>query len=136
MRGLPDLAEIEGLKRKIQGWRQGRPKSLPMPEELWREATAAAGRLGTGRVARVLGLGYAGLKQRVLSKEAAGRVAVPRNAVPTSQFIELLPPVLGSRDGEGLMVELVTTDGARLTIRAREASAGVLALIQAFRGRS
>jgi len=137
MRGLPDLAEIEGLRRKIERWRQGRPKRLPMPEELWREATAAARKLGTGRVARALGLGYEALKQRVLAKEAGLRAA-PRETVLASQFIELPSlPVPGSTvGGEGLVVEMVATDGTRLTIRASEASPGVLAVIQAFRGHS
>jgi hypothetical protein len=137
MRGLPDLAAIEGLGRKIERWRQGRPKSLPMPEALWQEATAAARKLGTGRVARALGLGYEGLKQRVLAREA-GRRAAPRETVLASQFVELPSlPVAGSdAGGEGLLLEMVATDGTRLTIRTREANPGVLAVIQAFRGRS
>jgi hypothetical protein len=73
MQQLAHLAEIDGLKVKIERWRQGRPKSGSMPEELWQEASAAAKRLGTGRVARALGLGYEGLKQRVLSKKVGGR---------------------------------------------------------------
>lgn len=136
MRGLPDLAEIEGLQRKVERWRESRPKSVPMPEELWREATAAAKRLGTGRVARALGLGYAALKERVLSKPTSQR-ASPREAAVASQFIELpsLAALGGAVGGEGLVVEVVATDGARLTIRAREASAELLAVIEAFRGR-
>jgi len=137
MRGLPDLAEIEGLRRKIERWRQSRPKSQSMPEELWQEATAAARRLGAGRVARTLGLGYEGLKQRVLAKEAGRRVA-PRETALASQFVELpsLPVACTEASGEGLLLEMVATDGTRLTIRTREASPGVLAVIHAFRGRS
>jgi hypothetical protein len=137
MRGLPDLRGLEGLQGKIERWRQGRraPKS-PMPEDLWREATAAAMRLGTGRVARSLGLGYAGLKQRVLSKET-GRGAVPCDAAPLAgRFIELPRlPGTGSTIGDAeLVVEIVATDGTRLTVRAKEAGPSVLALIHAFRG--
>jgi hypothetical protein len=58
MRGLPDLAEIQRLQRQIERWRKERPKSVPKPEELRGEATAAARKLGTGRVAGALGLGY------------------------------------------------------------------------------
>jgi hypothetical protein len=72
-----------------------------------------------------------------LSKEA-NRSAPPREVTLASQFVELPSlPVMGAADGgEGLLVEMVATDGTRLMIRAREASAGVLAAIQAFRGRS
>jgi hypothetical protein len=134
--GITGLAEIEGLKRKIERWRQGRPKSLPMPEELWREATAAAGRLGTAVWRVRWGWATWGSSSGSCQKGAGRRVAMPREAAPPSHFIELSPPVLGSVGGEGLVVEMVTPDGARLTIRAREASPGVLAVIRAFRGRS
>jgi hypothetical protein len=141
MRQLPILAEIDGLKVKIERWRQGRPKSGSMPEELWQEAGAAAKRLGTNRVARALGLGYEGLKQRVLSKKKGG----PRGKEPgevlaqEAQFIELPGfPMLGGAavNRQEMVVELVATDGMRLTIRTPQASAAVVEMISAFRGRS
>ena len=141
MRQLPILAEIDGLKVKIERWRQARPKSGSMPEELWQEAGAAAKRLGTNRVARALGLGYEGLKQRVLSKKKGG----PRGKEPgevlaqAAQFIELPGfPMPGSAavNRDGMVVELVATDGTRLTIRTQQASAAVVEMISAFRGRA
>ncbi len=39
-------AELEDLYAKIQAWRQTRPGTRPMPEELWKEAAAAARTLG------------------------------------------------------------------------------------------
>jgi hypothetical protein len=69
-----------------------------MPEELWQEASAAAKRLGTGRVARALGLGYEGLKQRVLSKKMVGRRDRESGELGAqeAQFIELPGfPMLG-----------------------------------------
>jgi hypothetical protein len=140
MQRLSDLAQIDGLKVKIERWRQARPKSGSMPEELWQEAGAAAKRLGTNRVARALGLGYEGLKQRVLSKKKGG----PRGKEPgevlaqEAQFIELPGlPMLGSPAGNGeeMVVELVAADGMRLTIRTRQAGAAVVEMISAFRGR-
>jgi hypothetical protein len=64
MRGLPDLAGIEVLQRKIERWRRERPKSRSMPEELWREATGAP---DSWALAHVLGLGYEGPRKRVLA---------------------------------------------------------------------
>ncbi len=49
---IPELTEIEALRGRIEGWRQTRPKNRSMPEGLWQEASAAAKRLGSGRVAR------------------------------------------------------------------------------------
>jgi hypothetical protein len=136
---FPELTEIEGLRSRIEGWRQTRPKSRPMPEELWQEASAAAKRLGTGRVARGLGLNYEALKQRVMSngssrrRSSAGGEAQPEGA----EFIELSGfPALGQSGArDEMVVEMVAADGARLTIRVKEASANLSALINAFRGR-
>jgi hypothetical protein len=141
MQQLPALSEIDGLKGKIERWRQGRPKSRSMPEELWQEASAAAKRLGTGRVARELGLGYEGLKQRVLSKKVGGRGRKESGELGAqeAQFIELPGfPMLGSAAGSGeeMVLELVAADGTRLTIRTRQGSASVVEMISAFRGRS
>jgi hypothetical protein len=76
MRGLPDLAEIEGLQRKIERWRQKRPKSQSMPEELWREA-------GGGQKAR-----YRPCGAWVCGEAAAIRTAFP---APVPQFPLDLP---------------------------------------------
>jgi hypothetical protein len=135
-----ELTEIEGLRGRIEGWRQTRPKSRPMPEELWQEASAAAKRLGSGRVARALGLNYEALKQRVISngprrrRGSARREAQPEGA----EFIELSGfPALGpSAVGDEMVVEMVAADGTRLTIRVKGVSPNVSALINAFRGRS
>lgn len=138
--GLPELTEIEGLRGKIEGWRQSQPKSRSMPEELWQEASTAARTLGAGRVARALGLNYEALKQRVLSN-GPGRRGVPdrrKTQAEGTGFIELKEfsavGQLAARDE--MVVEMVAADGARLTIRINAASASVPALINTLRGRS
>jgi hypothetical protein len=136
---LPELSEVEGLRGRIEGWRQTRPKSRPMPEELWQEASAAAKSLGTGRVARALGLNYEALKQRVIStgsrrrRGGTGSEAQPEG----TEFIELSGfPALGqSTARDEMVVEMVAADGTRLTIRVKGTSPNVSALINAFRGR-
>jgi hypothetical protein len=136
---LPELAEIEGLRGRIEAWRQMRPKSRPMPEELWQEASAAAKRLGAGRVARALGLKYETLKQRVISGSPSGARggAGREKALGRAEFIELREfPVPGLSAGrDEMVVEMVAADGTRLTIRLKGASPDWMALINAFRGR-
>ncbi|MDB6100735.1 MAG: hypothetical protein JWO52_734 [Gammaproteobacteria bacterium] len=137
---FPELTEIEGLRGKIEGWRQSQPKSRSMPEELWQEASTAARRLGAGRVARALGLNYETLKQRVLSNgpdRPGGRVHRKRQPEGTG-FIELKGfPALGELAArDEMVVEMVAADGARLTIRINAGSASVPALINVLRGRS
>jgi hypothetical protein len=134
---LPELAEIAGLHGRIEAWRQMRPKSRPMPEELWREASAAAKRLGAGRVARALGLKYETLKQRVISGDPSGGGVGRKKAPGKTEFVELcefpVPRLSAGRDE--MVVEIVAADGTRLTIRVKGASPNISALIEAFRGR-
>lgn len=138
--GLLQLPEIEELRGKIEGWRQSQPKSRSMPEQFWQQAGTAARRLGAGRVARALGLNYETLKQRILpngTDRPAGPATIKRQPEVT-EFIELkgfcAPGELVSRDE--MVVEMIATDGARLTIRIHAGSASVPALIALLRGRS
>lgn len=127
---------IEGLRDRIEGWRQSSPKSRNMPEELWKEASAAAKRLGACRVARALGVKYETLKQRVLASGVAG-VGGEATVLPSgTQFIELMGfSGLGHTAADEAVVELAAADGARLTIRLKGAGLDVAALVGAFRGR-
>ncbi|MGH7105293.1 MAG: hypothetical protein ACREFT_02150 [Acetobacteraceae bacterium] len=128
---------IEKLRDRIDGWRQSAPKTRAMPEELWKEACAAAKRLGACRVARALGVKYDTLRQRVLAGggEAGGMATV----LPGStQFIELAGFSAASHmvAGDEAVIEVVAADGARLTVRLKGAGLDVPALVNGFRGRS
>lgn len=71
-------AELEHLQRRIERWRMSRVRQGRMPEPLWAAAVEVAAQHGVGRVASALGLGYAGLKQRV-------EAAAPRRRVPEAE---------------------------------------------------
>ena len=128
---------IEGLRDRIEGWRQSSPRTRAIPEELWKEACAAAKRLGTGRVARALGLKYETLKQRVLVGGPGGLRDEAAVLPMSPQFIELtgFSAVGHSAASDEAVVEIVATDGARLTIRLKAAGLDVAALVRVFRGR-
>jgi hypothetical protein len=127
---LPELAEIEGLHGRIEAWRQMRPKSRPMPEELWREASAAAKRLGAGRVARALGVKYETLKQRVISGDPSGGGSGRNQAPGKTEFVELreftVPGLSAGRDET--VVEMVAADGMDLLTREVHGSSGGLGI--------
>jgi hypothetical protein len=143
--------ELKELHRKIQAWRQTRPGTRPMPEELWREATSAARTLGIYRVVRALRVNSAGLKRRVMASTGRRRVGspkaenVPQTHQPASRgdFVEissLCGGGLGATSqaaAEGdVVVEVMATDGARLTIRLRANMPNLAGLVHAFRGRA
>lgn len=127
---------IEGLRDRIEGWRQSAPKTRAMPEELWKQACAAAKRLGACRVARALGVKYDTLRQRVLASGASA-ASMPTVLPGSTQFIELTRFSSASHtvSGEEAVVEVLAADGARLTVRLKGAGLDVPALLNAFRGR-
>lgn len=138
------LSGLETLLDQIKVWRGTRPRTRSMPEPLWSEAAELARELGVYRVARALGLNFDTLKRRVKYSKSSVRQrrSVIRSAPAgmSSGFVEVTG--LGglsevSRAGLSVqtVVEVVASDGARLSIRLQCASTDVAALIQAFRGR-
>lgn len=128
---------LQQLRKRIEQWRLTRQQHGPMPGALWDEAASLAQSLGVSPVARALGLGYASLQQRVRGRSEPSSAAAPGSP---SGFIELQctplagAPTVGNRVAEAL-VEVVASDGTRLTIRLPAPSAlEVAALVAAFRG--
>jgi hypothetical protein len=126
---------LEGLRRRVAGWRQTRRRHGPMPEELWREAAVLARELGVSRVSHAVGIGYAGLSDRV---GASGPQAA-ESGETKNRFVELsgaqwaASSTLGAASGP--LIEVVAADGARLTIRLPAGSAvDVAAVVRAHRG--
>jgi hypothetical protein len=115
-----------------------------MPEELWKEASGFALKLGICRVSRALRVNYVGLKRRVRSS-GSPRVVSRRSERAASNsradFIELsgAPPFAALSEAPAAsdaVVEVVAPDGTRLTIRVKgAASPNVAAWVSAFRGR-
>jgi len=134
--------ELQGLQRRIEAWRRTRPRTRPMPEELWKEASGFARKLGICRVSRALRVNYGVLKRRVL---AGGLAAVDNRrsertpTVVRPDFIELSGPFGALSEapaGSDTVVEVAAPDGTRLTIRVKGAtSPNVAAWVNAFRGR-
>ena len=120
---------IEGLRVRIEAWRRSENRGRRMPEELWQEASAAAQRLGVCPVSRALGLGYQTLKRRTCPSSLSNIVSHPR-------FIEVagFASLNGVATDEAI-VEMVSADGSRLTVRLKDSSSALLSVIQAWRGR-
>ena len=126
-------ARFEQVRRDIEGWRSSRAKLGPMPEALWAAATRAAQEVGLYPVARALGLNYEALKQRVSA--ATGRRPATPPRLGCASFVELTHVArLNGGSAEGMVVEVTSADGARLTLRLKGGAPDVAALISAFRG--
>jgi hypothetical protein len=125
------LADLEG---QIEAWRETRPNTRPMPPELWHQATKAARKLGIYPVSRALRLNYEMLKRRVGPVGSARRGQVLGVSGPTIVEMSGLAAVGTAGLGPEAVVEVVSSDGSRLTIRGKTPHSEVVALIRAFRG--
>ena len=135
----PEVIGLDALSQKIEQWRNQKPRTRAMPEELWEQASQAARRFGVGRVSQALRLGYAALRERSAPEGARGEPRQRRDTGPAAggEFVELTGfPSGGSMTAEaGTVVEIAAPDGTRLTIRLR-GSANVVALVNALRWRA
>ena len=126
---------LERLKDEFDHWRQTR-RGLGerIPEALWAQAVELSRVLPTARVAKPLRLSQTTLRDRRLGKTTPSPPA-PSAANPTVEFVELpngvLPASPNGDAGEMISVELERTDGVRLRVRCRQATA-LDALINRF----
>jgi len=130
----PELGELELVQREIEHWRRERPQMGEMPAPLWEKATAVARKLGVYRASKTLRLNYAALKQRAIPtgrrRSRRGRRAVPNGDC----FVEVSnAPLARSRPVEGIVVEVVAIDGARLIVRLAGTTIDLPALLSVFR---
>ncbi len=100
--------EFEALRRRLTQWRATRPHlRAAIPEPMWTEAVRLAQQHGVSETARVLGLGYEGLKRR-LSQRAI-------SAVPGPTFVEL--PLVSSSSVVTWVLEFRGPDGRVLRVQ-------------------
>ena len=130
----PELGGLDLVQREIEQWRRERSQMGEMPAPLWEKATAVARKLGVYRASKTLRLNYAALKQRVIPtrrrRSRRGRRAVPNGDC----FVEVSnAPLARSRPVEGIVVEVVAIDGARLIVRLAGTTIDLPALLSVFR---
>jgi hypothetical protein len=127
-------AELEQLQRRIERWRMSRVSQSRMPEPLWAAAAEVAAHHGVSRVASALGLGYAGLKQRM--EAAAPRRSAAEAEEVKSGFVEVRGAQLLCASPPGsILIEYAGRDGSRLKVTLPTASGvDVPALLLALRG--
>jgi len=140
-------SKLERVVEEIRRWRETRTKLGAMPEGLWNEATEVARVLGVYPVMKACGLNYQALEQRVARAEGPGKsrklgAVRPARVESRSDFVEVSNvPLLSGRSADGSVevvevVEVVASDGARLTIRMKsDRFAEAAVLVSAFQER-
>jgi len=128
-RGIVPKA-LSTASRQFDRWHRQHHKGSRLPEGLWQEAVTLAREHGVYQTARVLGVNYRSLKQRV----AAAAIQRPVRVKSKPDFIELLPGMMPS----GLMeciVEWADSSGATVRMHLKGAGAADLAsLASVLRG--
>ncbi len=106
--------DFEGVRERIDRWRQGRAAGRPMPAELWEAAANVAREQGVSRTARALGLDYKNLKSRAQAGQP----------VEAARFVEWAPPMptaacrieIESANGTRIKMELPSVAGAQVAL--------------------
>jgi hypothetical protein len=79
LREIP--ARVEGVRRRLERWREARRAGMRIPEPLWAVAVKVAGRYGIHRTAQALRLDYYSLKRRVEREATEKETTTEREAV-------------------------------------------------------
>ena len=106
---------LEGVRRRIERWRQTRKVRSAIPDALWAAAVRMASAYGMNRTARVLRLNYYGLKKRV-EQQAVGAVGAAETK-DEPRFVELAP--FSSVGGCECLLELEKAGGVRMRIQLK-----------------
>jgi hypothetical protein len=126
-RELP--GRLEGVRRRIERWRETRKVRSPIPDSLWAAAVRMANIYGMNRTAQTLRLNYYGLKKRVEQQaiDSAGASETKKEA----RFVELAP--FASVGGCECLLELEDVGGAKMRIHLKGvAMPDLAALSQSF----
>jgi hypothetical protein len=115
-------SRLESARRRFQRWRRSRKVGARIPEPLWAAAVKLAQAYGIHRTARVLGLDYNSVKQRLEKQSASRPPQRPRTGV--AAFVELAasPRMVV----EECLLELEDAEGAKMRIHLKGVAAGDL----------
>ncbi len=117
-------AGLEKVRRRFERWRQTRTIPSRIPRSLWTSAARMASTYGISRTAKMLGVNYGALKQRV-DDGAAGGGGSEKSNVAT--FLELTPP---TRAGScQCTLELEDASGAKMRVHLQGDEAPDLAAL-------
>ena len=120
---------VADVRERVELWRRTRKRQTAMPEELWLVAVEVARRAGVSQVARVAGLDYDRLKQRMLAQRLSSRGA--------AGFVEVALDGADARSTIGeCVVELERPDGTRMRILGASQRSLVRCTAAFVRGRS
>ena len=123
-------AEIETVRRRFEQWRKGRQFRSPIPESLWAEAVALAGRTGRPGSPRSCAWAIHAVQEKRLERGTTAS-ACRSGRQPATTFLEL---AAGSGPAGGpCLVEWEDASGAKMRVQIQGvAAADLVALSRSF----
>lgn len=112
-RALPP--KLEGVRQRIELWRQTRKGRSRIPSSFWKAAVRMARMYGVNRTSQALRLDYYGLKKRVEQQTAI--IDDKTETKATGQFIELAP--FSSAGSCECTLELEDGGGAKMRVHLK-----------------
>jgi len=111
-----DRPNLEALRQQFEKWRGQRKRGARIPQRLWQTAVGLSDRHSAGEIARVLGLHYGRLKQRISALDGESQR-------PTAERMEFVS--IGALPTEHTdVVELEDRSGKRLKVHLMGAEPG------------
>ena len=124
-RGRNIPAELENVRRRFEEWRRSRTIRTRIPEPLWAAAAEMAREYGIHRTAKILRIGYYGLKKRVEVTAASSADVPSEGSVAT--FLELTAPA--TTGAAECILELEDAGGAKMRVHLKGMEAPDLAAL-------
>lgn len=102
---------IEQVRTRFEQWRNSRPRTTRIPDELWAAAIEAARQDGVNRNARELHLDGGKLKRLLVAADLGAK----RGNTPQPTFVELIAP--GPTKLEECVIEFESCGGDKMRIQ-------------------
>jgi hypothetical protein len=116
--------QLNEVKALFQEWRKHKGAKDPIPEALWSAALHLSPQHSPSHISKALSIRYGDLKQRMQAEE-------PNREL---DFIELKPLPTEPPRQAPIHIEILETDGARMTLQLPgEQPLDLAALVRAFR---
>lgn len=111
-----DRQNLETVRQQFEKWRSQRKRGARIPQRLWQTAVGLSDRHSAGEIARVLGLHYGRLKQRISALDVESQ----RPRAEGMEFVSIGALPTGHTD----VVELEDRSGKRLKVHLMGAGSG------------
>ena len=112
----PIPQDIKLVLQQFKRWRETKPSSRAIPEQLWQSAVSLAQKYSVSKIHSLLHLDYTKLKRLVSQAQSQAQDVIVHTQ---AQFVSI-PPMFPTKECSPTVIELSSTDGRSLVIRTHQ----------------